>query len=199
MSLTRLPGPLCTLLNEIHIDAGTLCRQPSPQPGPQNKQQAPTTNKLHGNSGTIVEAAKRLAVELKGSNYLEGGKSRAALDCSYFVYLVLHSVFNNYAYLSSKDIITSDQFRKIAKEHAKPGDIIYFEPSEDRWWAERNPQSKKKIFPGHVGILISADTWIGRQTSSLGIIRLNDKYFWGTRTPPTFYRYQGIEKTTSTN
>ncbi len=189
MSPPRLPGPLCTVLNTVHIDAGALCRQPPSTPGPQNNQKTNTAGVPSKNAVAVVEAAKHLAVELKSSSYLEGGKSRAALDCSYFVYLVLHSVFNNYAYLNSKGIVTSDQFRKIAKESAKPGDIIYFEPSEDRWWAERNPQSKNKVFPGHVGILISSETWIGRQTGSLGMVRLNDKYFWGTRTSPTFYRY----------
>jgi hypothetical protein len=34
MAGMRLPGPICVLLNSMAIDAGTLCRQASPVPGP---------------------------------------------------------------------------------------------------------------------------------------------------------------------
>lgn len=57
MSQSRLPGPLCTLLHEIHIDVGTLCRQPSPVPGPLgiSKQVAKSRRVLHGSIGQSID------------------------------------------------------------------------------------------------------------------------------------------------
>jgi len=149
-----------------------------------------------GRAERIVDAAIGYETELKNSKYQMGGKTKAALDCSYFVYLVYNKVFSEYTYLDSAGIIGSPQFEKATT--SSPGDVIYWEPSADRWWDNANPSVTGKIFPAHVGIVLNELEWVGRQTSSVGRVKFSDKYFWGTRTAPAFYRYKGVKAADAT-
>ena len=55
----------------------------------------------------VVTAAKALAIQYKNSAYQMSGKSTNAFDCSYFIYLVFSSIFNDYQYLDSAGISSS--------------------------------------------------------------------------------------------
>jgi cell wall-associated NlpC family hydrolase len=150
-----------------------------------------TSDQAAGRAEQLVAAAISYETELRNSKYQIGGKSKTALDCSYFVYLVYNKVFPEYKYLDSAGIITSAQFEKVTS--AAPGDVIYWEPSHDRWWDHANPSVADKVFPAHVGIVLNQQEWVGRQTSSVGRVKFSDKYFWGTRTAPAFHRYKGVK------
>jgi cell wall-associated NlpC family hydrolase len=140
-----------------------------------------------GKDVQVVDAANRIAKKASGSVYQMGGKSLTALDCSGYVWLVFKEVFPEFEYLSSEALSKSDMFDKPAEP--KPGDIIYFPPS-----TVTTDANKTKIFPGHVGIVISDTHWIGRQSSKLGPVRLDDRYWWGARPAGrVFLRYKGLK------
>src|SRR5688572_25775434 len=40
MGSARIPGPICQIGRWLGVDAGTLCRQPSPTPGPLGRESA---------------------------------------------------------------------------------------------------------------------------------------------------------------
>jgi cell wall-associated NlpC family hydrolase len=144
-----------------------------------------------GRAEQVVDAAVKLQTQLENSKYLEGGKTTQALDCSYFVYLALHAVFPEYQYLDSRGIIASDMFDKV--DPPGPGDVIYFPPSTDQWWHDKKGATNPgRLFPGHVGIVISGTQWVGMQSSGTGRVVFTDQYFWGTRKSPSFYRYKGL-------
>ncbi len=62
MSQSRLPGPLCTVLNKIHIDAGTLCRQPSPMRAPLGI--------IHGNECALLSLTQLRSMFTKAKSSL---------------------------------------------------------------------------------------------------------------------------------
>jgi hypothetical protein len=53
MAATRLPGPICQILSWLDIDAGTLCRDSSPAPGPVQLDQVTAHDLDGGVSGKI--------------------------------------------------------------------------------------------------------------------------------------------------
>lgn len=120
----------------------------------------------------------------------KGDKTNEAFDCSWSVCLVFHRVFPQYSYLNSSAITESNLFEKLPEGEApKPGDVIYSPPIQVQWEVARG---QARVFPGHVGVVLNSREWIGRQTSSLGRVQLNDRFFWGTRTKPSFYRSKGL-------
>ena len=48
-----------------------------------------------------------------------------------------------------------------------------------------------KEYPNHVGIVLDASSWVGRQTSRLGIV-LNTNPWWGSRSP-VYHTYSKID------
>lgn len=139
-----------------------------------------------GYRDTIVARAKELAIHYKDSSYKLGGKNTSAFDCSYFVYLVMNSVFSNYAYMNSSAIASSPLFKKASK--GSPGDIILFRAGQVPFAAKRGD---KKEYPNHVGIVLDSSSWVGRQSSSLGVVLFSNPW-WGSR-PVEYYTYHKID------
>ena len=48
-----------------------------------------------------------------------------------------------------------------------------------------------KVYPNHVGVLLDAHSWVGRQSSSLGIVLLSNPW-WGSRATE-YYRHVKID------
>lgn len=140
-----------------------------------------------GKDVQVVAAAHRVAELARNSKYVLGGKSHTELDCSGYVWLVFKEVFAEFAYLNTVALHESDMFEKASEP--KLADIIYFPPS-----TVTTDANKTKIFPGHVGIVISDTHWIGRQSGKLGTVRLDDKWWWGARPAGrVFLRYKGLK------
>ena len=136
----------------------------------------------------VVEAAKAAAKAAAGTPYVLGGKTTAGFDCSGFVYYVLKQVFPEYAYLTADGIASSSVFEKVMTGDA--GDVIYFPPGPNPYEVHKG---NKREFPAHVGIVVDASWWIGRQTSSLGLVsRAN--VWWQSRGVMTYYRYTGLRQ-----
>ena len=134
----------------------------------------------------IVAKAKELAVLYKDSRYEEGGKETSALDCSYFVYLVMIGVFPSYAYMNSSAIASSSLFKKASK--GAPGDVILFRAGQVPHAVKRGD---KKEYPNHVGIVLDTTSWVGRQSSSLGVVLFSNPW-WGSRSVE-YYTYHKID------
>jgi cell wall-associated NlpC family hydrolase len=136
----------------------------------------------------IVEKAKELAVKYRNSTYKLGGKDTTAFDCSYFVYLVLQAVFPAYSYMNTNLIRSTKDpnFRKAEKP--QPGDVVLF-PAGTVPYAER--RGDKRIYPNHVGIVLDNTCWVGRQSSSLGIVLFANPW-WGSRSSE-YYTYFKVD------
>jgi cell wall-associated NlpC family hydrolase len=147
---------------------------------------APQTAPTSGKRDALVAAAKALAVKLKDSSYRLGGKSEAALDCSYFVCLALQQVFPEHTYLSSAAIASSSDF--ALTKVASPGDIIYFAAGPVPYQVKKGDN---KEYPAHVGIVIDNSSWLGRQSSSVGVV-MNSNAWWGSRAA-VYYRYRKLD------
>lgn len=139
-----------------------------------------------GNRNKVVENAKELAVKYRDSNYKLGGKGTSGFDCSYFVYLVLSEVFPDYSYLNSSAIISSPSFSKSSSR--QPGDIIFFGRGQVPYAVKKGD---KKEYPNHVGIVLDSVSWVGRQSSSLGIVLFANSW-WGSRACE-YYTYKGMD------
>lgn len=124
----------------------------------------------------VVAKAKELAIKYKNSTYLLGGKTTNAFDCSYFVYLVMSEIFPNYTYVASEGIKSSPSFVKRAT--GQPGDIIFFPKGQVPYAVKK--QGDKTLYPNHVGIVLDSVSWVGRQSSSLGIVLFTNPW-WGSR------------------
>ena len=143
---------------------------------------APTT----GYRNKIVEKAKELAILHRDSSYKLGGKCTSGFDCSYFVYLVMNEVFPNYAYIDSTAIASSPLFRKAST--GRPGDIILFPAGQVPYAVKKGD---KKEYPSHVGVVLDSMSWVGRQTSSLGVVLFSNPW-WRSRSVE-YYTYQKID------
>jgi cell wall-associated NlpC family hydrolase len=140
----------------------------------------------------IVAKAKELATKYKDSAYYSPEKKGDAVrdtsnfDCSYFVYLVIVEIFSDYKYLNTAAIRTSPNFKKV--DIGAPGDLILF-PAGQVPYAVKKKDTK--VYPNHVGILLDASSWVGRQSSSLGTVLLSNPW-WGSRANE-YYRHIKID------
>jgi len=144
-----------------------------------------------GKREAIAKAAQSLAVTYKDSLYSLGGKSTSAMDCSYFVYLVFKEVFPEFGYLSSDAIAGSPTIFSKAKA-PRVGDVIFFPKGQVPYEAKKG---NKREFPNHVGIVIDAGNWIGRQTTKLGLVAMANPW-WASR-PCEFYSYLRLDSAPS--
>ncbi|HKQ23921.1 MAG TPA: NlpC/P60 family protein [Burkholderiales bacterium] len=141
---------------------------------------------LTGSRDKIIAKAKELALKYRDSSYKEGGKDTVAFDCSYFVYLVMHEVFPIYAYANTSLIAASPNFKE--SENGKPGDIIFFPKGQIPYAVKKGD---KRVYPNHVGIVLDSTSWVGRQSSSLGIVLFSNPW-WGSRACE-YYTYYKID------
>jgi cell wall-associated NlpC family hydrolase len=135
----------------------------------------------------VVTAAKQYAARTATAPYVYGGKSDKGYDCSWFVYVALHSVFPEYEYLSSAAIATSPLFEEVSSP--EPGDVIYFPPGANPYQVKRH--NDNTIYPGHVAIIVDKDMFIGKQSLSVGMIPVN-QVWWGSRVH-RYFRYRGLK------
>lgn len=133
----------------------------------------PTTGAVPYGRLKIAKAADNLAIRLKYSSYLLGGKTDMAFDCTYFAYMVFNAVYSDYQHMDAEAIADSAWFTATDKPHI--GDIIYFPRGPVPWEARHGNQLD---YPAHVGIVVNDSHWIGRQTSSLGPVKFNDVWWW---------------------
>lgn len=103
------------------------------------------------------------------------------LDCSFFVHLVFKDVFNDYAYLNADQISTSALFKSTTS--AMAGNVIFF-PSGVNPYNKGKPD-ENKVYPNHVGIVISNDAWVGMQSSGAGLVNLKGSW-WSPRSSKFF-------------
>jgi cell wall-associated NlpC family hydrolase len=134
----------------------------------------------------IVKKAEELAVAYRSSKYQMGGKTTEAFDCSYFVYLVFSSIFPAYTYLNSEAMI-SGPFKLATRP--SPGDVIFFGKGQVPY--ELNKKKNVQEFPNHVGIVLDSSSWVGRQSSGLGLVYFNDVWWWPRG--PKFYSYEKFD------
>ncbi len=66
------------------------------------------------------------------------------------------------------------------------GDIIYFPPSAVGLEVKRGD---KRIYPGHVAVMLSPTRFLGMQSHGLGQVETSNPW-WGSR-PFRFFRYIG--------
>jgi cell wall-associated NlpC family hydrolase len=136
----------------------------------------------------VVEAAKATAKAAAGTPYVTGGKTTAGFDCSGFVAYVLRQVFSEYEYLTAGGITSSPLFEKVTTADA--GDVIYFPPGQNPYEVQKG---NKREYPAHVGIVVDANWWIGRQTSNLGLVNRTNVW-WQSRSGMTYHRYTGLQQ-----
>jgi hypothetical protein len=141
----------------------------------------------------IIKTAQELAIRHRDSVYQLGGKTTTAMDCSYFVYLVFHEVFPEFQYMSSELIAASPA---VFKESATPrnGDVIFFPKGQVPYEVKKG---NKREYPNHVGIVLDAMNWVGRQTSSLGLVTHVNPW-WGSR-PKRYYSHVRFDAALSAN
>jgi cell wall-associated NlpC family hydrolase len=135
----------------------------------------------------VVSAATKFAARTATTPYILGGKTDKGYDCSWFVYVALHSVFPEYKYLSSGAIATSGMFEEV--KAPEPGDVIYFPPGANPYEVQKCNDNTR--YPGHVAIVVDKDTFIGRQSISLGVVPIN-QVWWGARSH-RYLRYRGLK------
>jgi cell wall-associated NlpC family hydrolase len=137
----------------------------------------------------IVSAAKAAAKAAEGTPYTPGGRAISGFDCSGFVYYVLHQVFPQYTYLTAAEIASSVQFTEVADPQA--GDVVYFPPGPNPYEVHKG---NTRQFPAHVGFIVDANWWIGRQTNNLGLVQRTNVW-WQARGGVKHFRYGGAART----
>jgi cell wall-associated NlpC family hydrolase len=139
---------------------------------------------------TIVDKAIETAKTAANTSYTYGGKTTSGFDCSGFVSYVFQQVFPSFGYLTADGIASSGFFK--SSNSPQPGDVIYFSK-------EKNPyevaKKNNREYPAHVGIVVDAQSWIGRQTSQLGVVSMTNVW-WSGRTHK-FLSYTGFDASNS--
>ncbi|HVT82014.1 MAG TPA: hypothetical protein VHM90_15320 [Phycisphaerae bacterium] len=126
MAATRLPGPICQVLSWLDIDAGTLCRDSSPTPGPVQSDQ-PTADKLDGGvQGKIDglgkdivdflgEVGEYFSVHIKVTSGLRDADAQANAMYDNWIKLERGKVYAAAA-LPARNREAMDKYYKIAEE-----------------------------------------------------------------------------------
>lgn len=130
--------------------------------------------KLRDNHVVTTELKKQLK-QWKGTPYRLGGDSLNGIDCSAFVQRTFNDKFD--ILLPRTTVAQTSQGVKIAKEHLKPGDLVFFKTS----WRGGSGL--------HVGIYNGNDQFIHASTSR-GVMTssMNEKY-WKQR----FYQARRLQ------
>ncbi|CAO4176320.1 C40 family peptidase [Methylorubrum aminovorans] len=131
----------------------------------------------------IASKAIEVMGQVSGKPYTPGGKTKAGFDCSGYVSYVFAALFTNNNAAMSMNVagfISSDLFQDVTGE-PQAGDIIIF-PSHGG-------------SPNHIGIVLSADGWIGSQ-SSTGVAKVKfSNPYWNAR-PQHFRRCKQVSTAT---
>jgi cell wall-associated NlpC family hydrolase len=122
----------------------------------------------------IVNAAEAARVAAAGKAYSFGGATTDGFDCSGFVVYVFNRVFGagNPARLTAEGLRNSALFTAVS-DKLRQGDLIFF--------------SNNGETATHVGIVASAEQWIGSQSSTgVAYVRMQNTYW-----KPRFLCYRG--------
>jgi cell wall-associated NlpC family hydrolase len=122
----------------------------------------------------IINAAEAARVAAAGKPYAFGGATTDGFDCSGFVTYVFNRVFGagNPARLTAEGLRNSALFAAIS-DKPREGDLIFF--------------SNNGETATHVGIVASADQWIGSQSSTgVAYVKAQNPYW-----KPRFLCYRG--------
>jgi cell wall-associated NlpC family hydrolase len=122
----------------------------------------------------IVNAAEAARVAAAGKPYAFGGATTNGFDCSGFVTYVFNRVFGagNPSRLTAEGLRNSALFAAVS-DKPRQGDLIFFSNTGDT--------------ASHVGIVASADHWIGSQSSTgVAYVRMQNTYW-----KPRFLCYRG--------
>jgi len=130
-----------------------------------------------------------LAAATQGAHYQTPPISIQAFDCSYFIWLVIQKInplFNR----ESSAAIPNDRlmFRAVTGQ-PQPGNLVYFPPSVVQWQVAKGD---KRVYPGHVAVMITSTTFIGMQNNGEHPVDLGNVW-WGSR-PRQFLQYIGPAK-----
>jgi cell wall-associated NlpC family hydrolase len=143
-----------------------------------------------GKRKTIVDKAIETAKTAANTSYTYGGKTTSGFDCSGFVSYVFQQVFSDFVYLTADGIASSGLFK--ASSSPQPGDVIYFSKEQNPYEvAKKNTRE----YPAHVGIVVDAQSWIGRQSSQMGVVLLTNPW-WSGRTHK-YLSYTGFDASNS--
>jgi cell wall-associated NlpC family hydrolase len=120
--------------------------------------------------GTSVQVALQHQLrDWEGVPYLEGGLSKAGVDCSGFVFLTFRKRFGLILPRTTDDLVSTG--RRVSPRRLRPGDLLFF---------------KTGFFKRHVGIHVEEGRFIHSSTSG-GVTQsdLADPYwskrFWQSR------------------
>ncbi|OYV52486.1 MAG: hypothetical protein B7Z78_05650 [Rhodospirillales bacterium 20-60-12] len=136
----------------------------------------------------IASAAISVAAATSNAKYGGPPFSIHVFDCSYFVWLVLKTINPLYKREPSAEIANDPLRFKPVVGPPQAGDIIYFPPAQVQWQVKRGD---KRIYPGHVAIMLSPHSFIGMQTSGPGPKQVDLHNVWWNSRPSQFFRYVG--------
>ncbi|WP_243349270.1 C40 family peptidase [Parabacteroides sp. FAFU027] len=115
----------------------------------------------HDNLNLYREAAIWL-----NTPHCDGGTGNSCIDCSYFVYLIYKTVYNQEIARNSRDIF-SKNCKEISKNRLQEGDLVFFNTMKSR----SNPIS-------HVGIYLKDGKFIHTSTSKgVMVSSLDEDYY----------------------
>jgi cell wall-associated NlpC family hydrolase len=112
--------------------------------------------------------------------YLSGGDSKAGIDCSHFVYEVLHKRIPTFAFLVTTEFPTSPRFAQVPEPAA--ADLVYWEP----------PTGSAH---GHIAIVIDpeAGSFIGAQSSTgVAVANYKTNTYWAGRLERKYFRLKEL-------
>lgn len=149
---------------------------------------AGSSNNASTTGDKIASAAVQVAVATSNATYASPPVSIQAFDCSYFVWLVIKQINPLFTRESSAQI-ADDQLRfQPVVGQPQLGDIVYFPPAMVQYQVKRGD---KRVYPGHVAIMISPTRFIGMQSSGRGPQQVDLSNVWWTSRPKQFFRYVG--------
>jgi cell wall-associated NlpC family hydrolase len=136
----------------------------------------------------IASTAISVASATANAKYASPPVSIHAFDCSYFVWLVIKTINPLYQRESSVKIANDPLRFKLVVGPPRPGDIIYFPPAQVQWQVKRGD---RRIYPGHVAIMVSPNRFVGMQSSGPGPQQVDLNNVWWNSRPRQFFRYIG--------
>lgn len=129
----------------------------------------------------ILQKAEAARVAATGKPYSWGGTTTSGFDCSGFVIYVFNEAYgtNTLARVRAEDLRTGGRFPAI-QAPPQPADLVFFSSSAGGTSAT------------HVGIVLSAEEWVGSQ-SSTGVAKVSfSNSYWKPRIL-SYGRYQPLQ------
>lgn len=114
MGNKRLPGPVCTVLNDwLEIDAGAACRGTATPPGPVGTTPAAKMSEKEAKAD-FLSHARQVSYAMQAKSMLPGGHSW--LGGSFLRMYLDHEVDEDTVAKAGEEIAASDTFLKLSKD-----------------------------------------------------------------------------------